>query len=301
MTQQFGVGAGYSENYGLVAYKGSKTLKQWGMTYTEDTGWMEAPSKNTCEIFLHNRLLDHWKDAIALGADRLGAYRDKCPIIYYDGKTFSQSVHTDTKATVSCGPGQVAYQHPDGSWGCKPVNEFEGAGCPPGQHWSAPLKKCIPYKQQVFKGYELTPQGQQSPYNRGGFFAQVHGVESEVDWDRTRNIVAGVDGLEVTFEQGDGTLGAAKLMYRQMTQLPQPVCVAISNYITNTCSSINALSTQIQQAGLTNEQIQGLSAAISAAVASLEALYQIATKYGCSPVPGCSFKGYELSPSRKPR
>ena len=114
-----------------------------------------------------------------------------------------------------------------------------------------------------------------------------------MDWNKTKNIIAGVDGLEVTFEQNDGTLGAAKLVYRQMTQkqFPQSVCVTINNYIASACSSINALITQSKQAGLTNEQTQGLNAVISAAAASLNSLYQIATKYGCTAVP-CAYLEY---------
>lgn len=46
-----------------------------------------------------------------------------------------------------------------------------------------------------------------------------------MDWNKAKNIVAGVDGLEVTYEQGDGTLGAVRLGYRTQqsafpTQLP---------------------------------------------------------------------------------
>lgn len=40
-----------------------------------------------------------------------------------------------------------------------------------------------------------------------------------MDWSKTKNIVAGADGLEVTFEQGDGTLGAVRLPYMAQYQV----------------------------------------------------------------------------------
>lgn len=204
----------------LVAYQGKKILKQWG----QDLSWEYGAISNPSEYMAQK----HWSEAKSLGADRLcvTVIDDTSPgitdpfgsipgrswgpnnlFICYNGKTFSQPVHTENKPTVTCGPGQVPYQHPDGSWGCEGAGltptpaEFVTSPCPPGQHYSAPLKKCVPYKKQQF-----------SPYNRGGM---MRGVEDGVDWDRTKSVVAGVDGLEVTFEQRDGTLGAVRLPYRK--------------------------------------------------------------------------------------
>ncbi len=39
------------------------------------------------------------------------------------------------------------------------------------------------------------------------------GSMSSIDWSQVKSCVAGVDGLDVTFEQGDGQLGAVRVPY----------------------------------------------------------------------------------------
>lgn len=197
-------GVGYTSDivmtsrFMLVAYKGKSVLKQWGVDHTETEAfpWESATKKAPLE----KTVLLKWWSSRPVGTDRLCCVMIEYVVndevhpvsgellTCYDGKTFSQSVHTENKGTVTCGPGQVAYQHPDGSWGCKPVNEFEGAGskgyprvpgikqdpCPFGQHWSAPHKKCVPYKKQA------RPV---APYYRGGVTQGLEGTDmSAVKW-----------------------------------------------------------------------------------------------------------------------
>lgn len=195
LGEAVGVGTIQSFNVILAAFKDDKFLKQWNIVVTVTKPDLIFVKKFRSGVEVQPYLIKNWSTAVALGANRLCAVDPGDPstsFLCYDGKNFwymaSKSVPTTTKPTVTCGPGpggvyQIPYQHSDGSWGCKPVNEFEGSGdkpgtpripgipnCPPGQHWSTHLKKCIPTpaKKQV--------QRPVVPYFRGG---QTQGVETD--------------------------------------------------------------------------------------------------------------------------
>lgn len=125
--------------------KGKQLLKQWQLE-------VAYASRETLAM-------KYWPEAKAIGADRLcvayltggGAFGPSAFACYNGKGIYPEELHlvsTTAKPTVTCPPGQVAYQHPDGSWGCKPVTTPGFFLCPSGTHYSAPLKKCIPTKHQ---------------------------------------------------------------------------------------------------------------------------------------------------------
>lgn len=86
-----------------------------------------------------------------------------------------------------------------------------------------------------------------------------------IDWDHAKSILAGTDELEVTVDQGDGTLGALKIPYNvQAKPQPAPNGVRIETIVNKRFVLASMLMTPqdlMQQFGttvLSAQQIQGL-------------------------------------------